>query len=281
MGDLPICKLPVPHLTIMSTVLPSIVAMVLYALSTVLLTAPLTGCPYTWHRSGLITAMLAIFLHTGVLLGAHGLHLDLHFFAALSLVSCVVALLTLLVNLLRPVTGLSLLVFPLAALLLALDVFVASPTLPQSMDWQISLHATIALLSYSLLSIATLVAILLAIQERALRSHRLGRLLQALPPLTQTETLLFRLVRTGFIGLSLTLLTGTLFITDTHVEQLTYMIALSVLAWLIFAALLWGHWRHGWRGARAVQLTLLGMTALALAFFGSKLVLELLHRRIP
>jgi len=45
--------------------------------------------------------------------------------------------------------------------------------------------------------------------------------------------------------------------------------------------LLYGRWRHGWRGQRAVNLTLIGMAVLLLAFFGSKFVLELiLHRGI-
>ncbi|TAM29180.1 MAG: inner membrane protein YpjD, partial [Rhodanobacter sp.] len=177
----------------MSLVLPSILAIVLYAGGATLLAAPLTGCPRTPQRLGLGAATLAVLLHAGVLLGAHGGRLDLHFFAALSLVACVVAALTLLVNLSRPVAGLGVIVFPLAALLLALDIFVAPPTRPLPMDWQITLHVTIALLAYSLLSIAAVLAILLAIQERALRSHRPGRLIRALPPLTQTEALLFQI----------------------------------------------------------------------------------------
>ncbi|MEY2151591.1 MULTISPECIES: cytochrome C assembly family protein [Rhodanobacter] len=265
----------------MSLVLPSILAIVLYAGGATLLAAPLTGCPRTPQRLGLGAATLAVLLHAGVLLGAHGGRLDLHFFAALSLVACVVAALTLLVNLSRPVAGLGVIVFPLAALLLALDIFVAPPTRPLPMDWQITLHVTIALLAYSLLSIAAVLAILLAIQERALRSHRPGRLIRALPPLTQTEALLFRLIGAGFGGLTLTLLTGALFVQNIRSQHLAHTIVLSVVAWLIFGALLWGRWRHGWRGTRAVNLTLIGMAVLALAFFGSKFVLEVILQRSP
>ena len=56
---------------------------------------------------------------------------------------------------------------------------------------------------------------------------------------------------------------------------------LSIIAWLVFGALLYGRWRHGWRGRRAVNLTLIGMAMLLLAFFGTKAVLELiLHRTL-
>jgi ABC-type uncharacterized transport system permease subunit len=57
---------------------------------------------------------------------------------------------------------------------------------------------------------------------------------------------------------------------------------LSIVAWLVFGVLLYGRWKYGWRGRRAVNLTLIGMVVLVLAFFGSKFVLELiLHRPLP
>lgn len=271
----------VPHFPVMSIVLPSLIAVALYVGAAIVLAAPLTGCPHTLRRLGLPAAALAVLLHAGVLLGAHGGRLDLHFFAALSLVSCVVAGLTVLVNLVRPVTGLGVVVFPLAAALLALDAFLAPPTAPTPMDWQIKLHVIIAVLGYSVLSIAAVLAILLAFQERALRSHRPGRLIRALPPLTQTENLLFRLIGIGFFLLTMTLFSGMLFISNIRAQHLLHTTVLTVIAWLIFGALLWGRWRHGWRGRSAVNLTLLGMTVLVLAFFGTKAVLELvLHRSV-
>jgi ABC-type uncharacterized transport system permease subunit len=263
----------------MLIILPSALAIVLYLGAASLLAAPMTGCPRTPQRLGLGIATVAALLHASVLLGAHGGRVDLHFFAALSLVACVVAALTLLVNLSRPVAGLGVIVFPMAALLLALDVFLAPPTTPTPIDWQIKLHVVIALLAYSLLSIAAVLAILLAVQERALRSHRPGRLIRALPPLIQTEALLFRLIGAGFALLTLTLLSGLLFIANIRAQHLVHTTVLTVVAWLIFGALLWGRWRHGWRGRSAVNLTLIGMAMLALAFFGSKFVLEvILHR---
>jgi ABC-type uncharacterized transport system permease subunit len=138
---------------------------------------------------------------------------------------------------------------------------------------------TVALLAFSVLSIAAVLAILLAVQERALRHRQFGNWLRALPPLTLTETLLFRLIAAGFVLLSLTLLTGILFVDDLLGQHLAHKTVLSIIAWLVFGVLLYGRWRHGWRGRRAVNLTLIGMGVLLLAFFGSKFVLEvILHR---
>ena len=53
----------------------------------------------------------------------------------------------------------------------------------------------------------------------------------------------------------------------------------TLLSWVFFGILLFGRWRHGWRGRRALRWTLAGFVALLLAYLGSRFVLEvLLHR---
>ena len=257
----------------------AVLAIALYLAAAGGLARPLLGGGQPLNRLALGLAGAAVLIHAGILLGMHRGALDLHFFAALSLVAFVVTALTLLVNGTRPVAALRVIVFPLTAALVAVDSFLAPSTQPQSMDWQIKLHVTMALLAFGVLSIAAVLAILLAIQERALRHRQFGHWLRALPPLTLTETLLFRLISAGFVLLTLTLLTGVLFVDNLFGQHLVHKTALSIAAWLVFGVLLYGRWRHGWRGARAVNLTLIGMAVLVLAFFGSKAVLELiLHR---
>ena len=257
----------------------ALLAIVLYLVAASLLARPLLGGGEPLNRGADGLAAAAVVAHAGVLFGMHPGALDLHFFAALSLVAGVVAALTLIVNLTRPVAALGVIVFPLAAALLAIDMFASPRTVPLEMDWQIKLHVTVALLAFGVLSIAAALAILLALQERALRHRELGPWLRALPPLTLTETLLFRLIGAGFVLLTLTLLSGILFVADLFGQHLMHKTALSIAAWFVFGALLLGRWRYGWRGRRAVNLTLIGMTILMLAFFGSKFVLEVvLHR---
>ncbi|NII10200.1 cytochrome c biogenesis protein CcsA [Oleiagrimonas sp. C23AA] len=263
----------------MSLALPAALAIVLYLAAAGALARPLLSGRKPLSGTALSMATVAVLLHIGVLLGMHRGALDLHFFAALSLVACVVAAMTLLMNMSRPVAGLGVIVFPLTALLLAVDSFLAPPTHPMPMDWQIKLHVTVALLAFGVLSIAAVLAILLAVQERALRRSNFGPWLRALPPLTMTEGLLFRLIHAGFTLLTLTLVTGIVFVHNLFGQNLLQKTVLSVIAWLVFGALLWGRWKHGWRGRRAVNLTLTGMAVLVLAFFGSKFVLEMIMHR--
>jgi len=203
---------------------------------------------------------------------------DLHFFAALSLVGLGMAALTALFGAGGRMAALGVLVYPLAALVLALYAGYGH-RVAEPLDWRLQLHAWSALLAYATLAVGALLAVMLWLQERALRQHRFHAWSQALPPLTELETLLFRTLTVGFLLLSATLLTGVLFVADLFAQHLVHKTVLSVLSWLLFGALLLGRWRWGWRGRVAVRWTLAAMALLVLAFFGSKAVLELvLHR---
>ncbi|OHX38358.1 phosphohydrolase [Methylomonas sp. LWB] len=203
------------------------------------------------------------------------------FFNTASLTALVVVWLLLFAALDKPVAKLGVLVFPVAALLLAANL--AYPSKPHPLahhDWQLTVHILTSILAFGLLNIAAVQAILLAIQEQQLRHHHPKQFMLALPPLQAMEALLFQMIATGLGFLTISLLTGFLFIDDLFAQHLAHKTVLSILAWLIFSALLFGRLRYGWRGQSAVQWTLIGFTSLLLAYFGSKLVLELILKKI-
>lgn len=203
---------------------------------------------------------------------------NLHFFSALSLVGLGMALLTVLVGARGRMAALGVIVFPIAAVV-AIGYGLVGRQDPQPLDWPLQLHAWCALLAYATLALASVLAILSLLQERALRQRRLRGWLRALPPLVELETLLFRTITVGFALLTATLLTGVLFVEDLLAQHLAHKTVFSVLSWLAFGALLLGRRLRGWRGAMAVRWTLGAMVLLVLAFFGSNLVLELILGR--
>ena len=93
---------------------------------------------------------------------------DLHFFAALSLVGLGMALLTAAFAAGGRMRALGVIVFPLAAASLA-GYAAYGHMRSEALDWRLQLHAWCALLAYATLAIAALLAILLWLQERALR----------------------------------------------------------------------------------------------------------------
>ncbi len=234
-------------------------------------------------KTGIIALGLgAVILHAALLyhhiITQGGLSLGI--FNAASLIGWLMALLLLLTATRQPVENLGIVLLPLAAVTLGLDrIFTSEHLLHSANPWELDAHILISVLAYSLLSIAALQAILLAIQDHHLRNRHPGGFIRVLPPLQTMEILLFRMISIGFVMLSLALLSGIIFLKDIFAQHLAHKTILSIIAWLVFAILLWGHQRYGWRGRIAIRYTLTGFTLLMLAYFGTKMVFELvLHR---
>jgi ABC-type uncharacterized transport system permease subunit len=266
----------------MTPSLPGLLAIVLYLLASTLLLTRLmrgqqedAGCR---HSQIMMVALAAIFIHGSVLypaiITADGLNLGI--FYAASLVALTASLLLLLATFVEPVENLGIPVFSVAALCIGLTMIFPAPYIvTNASSWQLDSHILLSLLAYSILGLAVMQALLLAIQDSHLRNREPGGFIRALPPLQTMETLLFHMIATGFVLLTLALVTGTLFLEDIFAQHLVHKTTLSIVAWVVFAILLWGRWRHGWRGRTAIRWTIGGFIFLMLAYFGSKFVLEL------
>jgi ABC-type uncharacterized transport system permease subunit len=183
--------------------------------------------------------------------------------------------------------GLRRLVMPFACAATVLPVLFPGSVLQlQGQSSAFGWHIAVAILAYSTLTIAAFHAVLMALQETRLHTRTagaawLGGALDQLPALLTMEKLLFRLIRIGFVLLSLTVLSGIVFS-----EQLfgipvrwDHKSVFALLSWLLFAALLAGRYWRGWRGKTALRFTLAGFATLALAYVGSRFVLEVVLRR--
>ena len=149
---------------------------------------------------------------------------------------------------------------------------IASPWLP--------LHWALGLASYGLFAAAVAHGWLMTRSERLMRS---ATPVEATVPLMTLERLTFRFVEAGFVLLSATLLVGWVFAETLYGPRLTGMwnhkTIFSVLSWLVFAGLLIGRARLGWRGRQAVRVLYLGSGLLLLGYVGSRFVLEIILRR--
>jgi ABC-type uncharacterized transport system permease subunit len=178
--------------------------------------------------------------------------------------------------------GLQALVLPIAAAAVLLQGLLPSLNpLPNTEFIVFKVHLVIAMLAYSLFTIASLHVLLMALLERRLHDGTLPRALSQLPPLLTMETLLFRIIWAGFILLTATLVTGVVFSEELFgkAAKFNHKTVFGVVSWIIFAALLCGRHVYGWRGRVAVRWTLTGFLALVLAYVGSKFVLEVILGR--
>ena len=149
---------------------------------------------------------------------------------------------------------------------------IASPWLP--------LHWALGIASYGLFAAAVVHGWLMVRAERAIRQAEQS---DTGVPLLTLERLTFRFVEAGFVLLSATLLVGWLFAEALYGPGLgwkwDHKTIFSLLAWAVFAGLLIGRARLGWRGLKAVRVLYLGAGLLLLSYAGSRFVLEVILRR--
>jgi ABC-type uncharacterized transport system permease subunit len=251
--------------------LPALSAMVLYLLTGFL---ALRREPVTAERW---LALAAITLQAAVLfpqiLQGQGLALGVS--EALSLLVWLTAALLWTLSWREPLRTLGVGIYPLAAATVLLPLLWPTALAESPLGgWRERLHIILALFSAGLLTLAAVQSVLLAVQDQLLHRHTDNRVVRALPPLLTMERVLFQLVAIGFVLLSATLLTGLWFLEDWLRQHLAHKTVLSITAWLLFGVLLWGRWRHGWRGRAAIRWSLSGYGMLILAYFGSKIILE-------
>ncbi len=225
----------------------------------------------------------AVVLHIGYIVGVslQIKHFDFSFYSMGSTLSAIIALLILSVSLSKPIEKMGVVIFPISLAMLAFSMFI--PSVGQSLqtnNWQLSSHIFSSIIAFSLLNVAALQAIFLAVQEQQLRKHPPRKIILTLPPLQTMESLLFQLIIAGIAFLTVSLATGFIFIEDLFAQHLAHKTVLSIIAWLVFSALIYGRFRYGWRGQTAIQWTLIGFTSLLLAYFGSKMVLELILDKV-
>lgn len=238
---------------------------------------------YHTPKSILLLFFSAIVFHAlsvNYVLFSHG-HLQLDFYKIASLMFLTISSLSLLA-LMRKMAIENLIIFliPFCIVSIVLSELVKSPITKILADPGAIIHVVISIIAYSMLTLAAGQAFLLGLQEYLLKHHALSGIFKYLPPLKVMDKLLIEMIVFGFVALTLSILSGYLFIDDIFAQHLLHKTILSIAAWLIFFIFIMGHVSFGWRGRLAAQLTLLGFVFLMLGYFGSKFVLEIVLHRI-
>jgi ABC-type uncharacterized transport system permease subunit len=189
----------------------------------------------------------------------------------------VVALLVISLALRKPFFEAGLVALPIAAIALIAEWGVHPPgRLVSEGEADVTFHILSSVMAFGVLSIAAMYASFVALIDRFLRRHHLNRFIRNLPALDVLEGLLFQLIAAGFILLTVSLTSGLLFVDNLFAQHLAHKSFLAISAWVVFGILLLGRRAWGWRGRMAVRMTLAGILLLLLAYFGSKLVLEVM-----
>lgn len=206
--------------------------------------------------------------------------MNLSVLQASSLIAWLICAITLFSSLRRPLENLLVALLPVAALTLLLTLLLDRPQEFHPHGPGMISHILLSILAYSVLSIAAVQAIALALQEYRLKHHQLRGLLKVLPPLQTMEQMLFELIWVGFALLTLSIASGALYVEDLLAQHLVHKTVFSIAAWVLFAILLWGRHQLGWRSRTAIRWTLTAFGCLLIAYIGTKIVLELILHKV-
>jgi len=222
-------------------------------------------------------SLIASGLHLGgaLLLVFSGKLTNFSLFTSGSLIFAVTSLIITFSSIRKPVHALLLIIQPICILLIAISLLI-EPTKITSISTGVASHILFSILAYGVITIAAASAVVMMYVSYKLKHKQVGSSGLLMPPLETTERLLFEMILTGEVLLTISIISGFLFIQDFFGQHLIHKTFFSLLSWTIFAILLAGHHFFGWRGSRAMKLTIVGFIMLLLSYAGSKLVLELI-----
>lgn len=258
------------------TVISGLIAVLFYLLALILQGQNTFGQKNN-RKSVFLFGFAAVAAHSisafGVIKTSTGYHFGISEIS--TLIAFSISFLVLVSSLRKPLENLFLGLFPLAIICIAVSLTITSSYPATTMGPGLAGHVILSIIAYSMITIAALQAGYLAYQNYQLKHHHPSGLVSRFPPLQDMEVFLFELLWVGEILLGLGIIGGFIFIEDlSEQDGVLHKMFFSIIAWIVFACLLWGRHRMGWRGKTAIRGTLVGYTFLLIGFYGSKFVLE-------
>lgn len=176
----------------------------------------------------------------------------------------------------------------IAPVLLAAGVFALMPSLdpphgtkPEFTGGLQSLHASVTLLAYAAFGLSCAAGLMFTTQEKNLKQRKVNALLSLLPPISRLEIAVSRLMLTGWILLTLGLVTGVIYLQQHRSEfkpEGDLKLIWSALVWSGYLALLIAHKRRRLTGRRFALAAIGSFAFVALTFWGTNL-LSPIHNR--
>ena len=140
-------------------------------------------------------------------------------------------------------------------------------------------HLLLSLLSYAVLTLAAIHALMQILLDRALKKKQLSVLVQALPALMDIERHMFAQVKAATILIGVSILTGLTWqwIDYQHFALLNHKVLLALFTMAVLVMLQIKRHQASWPTRIASRAVLTAYALLMLAYFGVKLIDSLLH----
>ena len=156
------------------------------------------------------------------------------------------------------------------------DLQTLSPVL-QSL-W-LPVHAGLSVIAYGFLALAFCGGIMYLLQERELKSKKFGFFFSRLPSLESLDQLNSHCLTTGFIFLTLGIISGTLWGRQAWGTYWSWdpKETWSLITWLLYAAQIHQRFTLGWRGRRIAVMSIVGFCTVLFTLWGVTFILGGVH----
>lgn len=167
-------------------------------------------------------------------------------------------------------------VYPLVLLLLTVSAVVGENFAeldPELRSNLFTLHLLMSTVGVAFLLIGLAFGLLAAVQDRALKTKRPGRLWEWIPSLNVCRTLSFRALAIGFSIYTIGLIAGVLWSYRTTALPMELRVKQigAVTAWVLFAILLQSHVSNTYRRKRMLLVSACAFVAILVAMMGIRL----------
>jgi cytochrome c-type biogenesis protein CcsB len=168
------------------------------------------------------------------------------------------------------------LLFVIGAAALPKDILPLPPALS---SWWLPIHVTFAFLGDAIFALAFCAGVTYLIQERFVKSKRVGALSGRLHSLEVLDEVNYRALTIGFPLLTIGIVTGAVWAEYAWGSYWSWdpKETWSLITWLLYAALLHQRLMIGWRGKKAAIMAIVGFGAVLFTFLGVNLMREGLH----
>jgi len=195
-------------------------------------------------------------------------------YESLALITWFVVAVYLVLELFTQVKKLGLYVMPAAIVFLGVawsSYTAPAGLMPELQSDIVVLHVIVMFTAVGALYLAGCAALLYLVEERLLKRHRTGSVLGRLPSLATLDRLVYRATLIGVPFLTMGMVAGGIRAIAFGVDDwlVDPMVLLSLGAWAIYLALLYGHLRGGWGGRRAAWLAVAGLAVMLVIRFAA------------
>ncbi len=153
------------------------------------------------------------------------------------------------------------------------------PLAPALQSLWLPVHAGVSVLAYGFLALAFCGGLMYLLQERELKSKRFGFFYSRLPSLESLDQLNSHCLTTGFVFLTLGIITGSAWARQAWGTywQWDPKETWSLITWFLYAAQIHQRLTYGWRGKRAAVMAVLGFCAVLFTLWGVTFILGGVH----